>query len=147
MNEMFCIWIRISLKFVPKSPNDNNAVLVQVMVWRRTCHKPLREPRLTQFPDAYIRHKGWWINGCSFGTSYRWTLPDSYTNLIDPGREKTREAELHGRYGITGFPQNMAYLTQTKMAAIKQRPFSNEFSWRRTFKFQSKSHWNMLLMV
>ena len=28
MNEKFCIFIKISLKFVPKSPADNNPALV-----------------------------------------------------------------------------------------------------------------------
>ena len=31
MNEKFCILIKISLKFVPKVPIDNNPALVQIM--------------------------------------------------------------------------------------------------------------------
>ena len=58
MNEMFCIWIRISMKFVPKRPIDNKSALVQVMAWRRTGDKPLPEPMLTQFTDTYMQHKG-----------------------------------------------------------------------------------------
>ena len=50
------ITIQISVKFVPRSPIDNKPVLVQVMAWRRTGHKPLPEPMLTQFTDAYMRH-------------------------------------------------------------------------------------------
>ena len=48
--------VRISLKFVPKGPIDNKSALVQVMAWRRTGDKPLPEPMLTQFTDAYMRH-------------------------------------------------------------------------------------------
>ena len=48
--------IQISLKFVPRSPVDNKSALVQVMAWRRTGDKPLPEPMLTQFTDAYMRH-------------------------------------------------------------------------------------------
>ena len=55
MNEMFCIQIRISMKFVPKGPIDNKSVLVQVIAWHRTGDKPLSEPMLTQFTDAYVR--------------------------------------------------------------------------------------------
>ena len=33
MNEKFCILIKISLKFVPKGPIDNNPALVQIMAW------------------------------------------------------------------------------------------------------------------
>ena len=35
---------------------DNKSALVQVMAWRRTGDKPLPEPILTQFIDAYMRH-------------------------------------------------------------------------------------------
>ena len=48
--------IQISLKLVPRGPIDNKPALVQVMVWRRTGDKPLPEPMMTQFTDAYMRH-------------------------------------------------------------------------------------------
>ena len=35
---------KISLKFVPKGPINNNPALVQVMAWRRPGDKPLSEP-------------------------------------------------------------------------------------------------------
>ena len=43
-------------KFVPKSPIDNKWTLVQVMAWRRIGDKPLPEPMLIQFTEAYMRH-------------------------------------------------------------------------------------------
>ena len=49
---------QFSLKFVPRSPIDNKPVLVQVMAWRRTGDKPLSEPMLIQFTDAYMWHYG-----------------------------------------------------------------------------------------
>ena len=55
LSEKFCILIRISLKFVPKSPIDNKQALVQVMAWRRIGDKPLSESILTPFTDAYKR--------------------------------------------------------------------------------------------
>ena len=55
-NENARISIQISLKFVPNGPIDNKPALVQVMAWRRTGDKPLPEPMLTQFIDAYMRH-------------------------------------------------------------------------------------------
>ena len=58
MNEIFSISIPNSLKFVPKGPIDNKGALVQVMAWRRTGDKPLPEPMLTQFTDAYMQHYG-----------------------------------------------------------------------------------------
>ena len=56
LNENDRIPIPTSLKFVPKSPIDNESTLVQVMAWRRTGDKPLLETMLTQFIDAYMRH-------------------------------------------------------------------------------------------
>ena len=58
MNEKFCISIKISLKFVPKGQIDNKSALVQVMAWRQTGDKPLPEPILTLFTNAYTQHKG-----------------------------------------------------------------------------------------
>ena len=54
--ENYRIPIPISLKFVPKSPIDNKPALVHVMAWCRTGNKPLPEPMMTQFTDAYMRH-------------------------------------------------------------------------------------------
>ena len=56
LNENDRIPIRISVKFVPRSPINNNPALVQVMAWRRTDDKPLSELMLTWFIDAYMRH-------------------------------------------------------------------------------------------
>ena len=50
------ILIKISLKFVPISPIDNNPPLVYIMAWRRIGDKPLSEPMLTRFTDAYMLH-------------------------------------------------------------------------------------------
>ena len=63
MNEKFCILIEISLKFVPKGPFNNNPALVQLMAWRQIGNKPLFEPMLTRFTDAYIcGTRGRWVN-------------------------------------------------------------------------------------
>ena len=56
LNENVKIQIQISLKLVNRDPIDNKPVLVQVMVWRRAGDKPLPEPMMAQFTDAYMRH-------------------------------------------------------------------------------------------
>ena len=56
LNENGSIPIQMPLKFVPMSPIDNKAALVQVMAWRRTGDKPLLEPMMTECTDAYMRH-------------------------------------------------------------------------------------------
>ena len=40
--------------FVPKDPIDNEPSLVQIMAWRRTGDKPLSEPMMALFTDAYV---------------------------------------------------------------------------------------------
>ena len=56
LNENVWISIKISLKFVRKDPIDDKPALVQVMAWCRTGYKPLPEPMLALFTDAYMRH-------------------------------------------------------------------------------------------
>ena len=50
------ISIEISLKFLSKGLIDNNPALVLVMAWRNIGDKPLSEPMLIRFTDAYMRH-------------------------------------------------------------------------------------------
>ena len=57
MNEKLCIFIRNTLTFVPIGLTDNKAALFQVMAWQRQASvKPLPEPMMTQFIDAYTQH-------------------------------------------------------------------------------------------
>ena len=58
VNENVCILIKMSLKFVPDGLINNKPALVQIMAWRRIGDKPLSEPMLTQYTDAYMRHYG-----------------------------------------------------------------------------------------
>ena len=48
----------ISPQSVAYGPIDTNLALVQIMAWSRIGDKPLSEPILIQFTDAYMRHKG-----------------------------------------------------------------------------------------
>ena len=54
LNENYRIPIRISMKYVPRSSIKDKPALVKVMSWCQTGDKPLPEPMLTQFTDAYI---------------------------------------------------------------------------------------------
>ena len=56
LNENVWIPIIISLKFVPKGPINNIPALIQIMAWRQTGDKPLSEPMMAQFNDAYMCH-------------------------------------------------------------------------------------------
>ena len=50
--------VKISLKFAPKVRINDVPALVQIKAWRRIGDKPLSEPMLTRFTDAYMRHYG-----------------------------------------------------------------------------------------
>ena len=56
LNENDRIPIQISLKYDSRSAIDNKPALVQVMAWRKIGDKPLHEPIVTWFTDAYMRH-------------------------------------------------------------------------------------------
>ena len=56
LNEKDIILIKISLKFFPRSPIAKKPALVHVMAWPRIGDKPLPEPMMVQFTEAYMRH-------------------------------------------------------------------------------------------
>ena len=55
MNANVCISIKISLKFVPKSPLNNIPALVQIMAWHQPGAKPLSESMMLSLL-MYICH-------------------------------------------------------------------------------------------
>ena len=61
-NENVSIAIRISLKFVPKGPINNNLALVQIMAWRRPGDKPLSEPMMVSLPTHICVTLPQWVN-------------------------------------------------------------------------------------
>ena len=55
-NENVWIFIKISLKFVPRFALDNSSALVKVKAWRQADDKPIYEPMMAWFIDADMRH-------------------------------------------------------------------------------------------
>ena len=62
LNENVRISIKISLKFVPKGPINNNPVLVQIMAWRRSGDKPLSEPMMVTLLTHICVTRPQWVN-------------------------------------------------------------------------------------
>ena len=61
LNENVWISLKISLKCVPTvriNRINNIPALAQIMAWCRIGDKPLSEPMLTRYTDAYMPHKG-----------------------------------------------------------------------------------------
>ena len=54
LKENVWIPIQISLKFIPKGTTKNIPALFQTMAWRRPGDKPLSEPMMAYFADAYM---------------------------------------------------------------------------------------------
>ena len=85
LNENVTTSIKISLKFVPKCPNNNIPALVQIMAWRRPGDKPLSEPMMVrllthicvtrpqwpytrpQWPYTLVKN-GFWTIPCTYHT-------------------------------------------------------------------------------
>ena len=56
LNEICCILIKIPLIFAPNGPIHSIAALLQTTAWRRSGDKPLSDPIMAKFTDAYMRH-------------------------------------------------------------------------------------------
>ena len=61
LNENVRISIKISLKFVPKGPINNNPVLVQIKAWRRSGDKPLSEPMMVSLLTHICVTRPQWV--------------------------------------------------------------------------------------
>ena len=61
LNENVRISIKISLKFVPKGPINNNPAWVQIMAWRRSGDKPLSEPMMVRLPTHICVTRPQWV--------------------------------------------------------------------------------------
>ena len=66
MNENVWISMKISLKFVPKSPINNIPALVQIMAWRRSGIKPLSEPMMVSLLTHICVTQPQWVNWSDF---------------------------------------------------------------------------------
>ena len=63
LNESVWIPIKISLKFVPKGPNNNIPAMVQMMAWRRPGDKPLSEPMMVSLLTHICVARSQWVKG------------------------------------------------------------------------------------
>ena len=70
VNENVWIPIKISLKFVPKGPNNNIPALVQIMAWRRPGDKALSEPMMVRLPTHICVTRPRWVNNLMYFSSW-----------------------------------------------------------------------------
>ena len=62
LNENVRISIKISMKFVPMSPINNNSSLVQIMAWRRSGDKPVSKPMMVSLLTHICVTRPQWVN-------------------------------------------------------------------------------------
>ena len=70
LNENVWISIKISLKFVPKGPINNNPALIQIMAWRRPGDKPLSETMLASLLMHICVTRPQWVISCPRNAAY-----------------------------------------------------------------------------
>ena len=61
LKENVRISIKISLKFLPQGPINNNPALVQIMAWRRSGDKPLSEPMMVSLLTHICVARPQWV--------------------------------------------------------------------------------------
>ena len=92
LNENVRISIKISLKFVPKGPINNNPALVQIMAWRRSGNKPLSEPMLVSLLTYICVTRPQWVK---WGINIEWG-----NGLVPSGNKPLPEPMLTKSYVI-----------------------------------------------
>ena len=75
LNENIWISIKISLKFVPKSPINNIPALVHIMAWCCPGDKPLFEPMVVSLPTHICVTRPQWVK-CLLVKENIWVLTD-----------------------------------------------------------------------
>ena len=77
-----CIFLNISLKFVPKGPINNIPALLQMMAWRRPGDKPLYETVLVSLLTHICITRPQWVNSLALIGRCRCNLKSSISNLF-----------------------------------------------------------------
>ena len=81
-NDNVWIFIKISLKFVPKGPISIIPALVRIMAWRRSGDKPLSEPMRVSLRTHICVTRPQWVNDAQTWKKITWFT------LITPGMKK-----------------------------------------------------------
>ena len=69
LNENCCVMIKISLKFIPNGPIDNNPALVQIMGWHWTGDTSLSEMMMSYVLTHICVTRPLWVKKMHFETS------------------------------------------------------------------------------
>ena len=89
------IFIKISLKFVPRDPINNNPSLVKIMAWRRPGDKPLYEPMMVSLLTHICVTRLQWVKTC---TSSQTPTDIHLTHLVSRPECSRRTGQYRGSY-------------------------------------------------
>ena len=77
-------FLKISLQFVPRIPNNDIPALIEIMAWCRPGNKPLSEPMMAILLTYICITRPWWVkfgwNYCL--TTFAWII---YTDTLEKG--------------------------------------------------------------
>ena len=97
LNENMWILLKISLKFVPKSPTNNIPSLVRIMAWRRPGDKPLSEPMMDSLLTHICVTRPQWVNMLNCFKDYKRCIHISY-HILDCIKQKKTKFTLEQLY-------------------------------------------------
>ena len=150
LNENVRIFIKISLKFFPRGPINNNPALVQIMAWRRPGDKPLSEPMmvslLTHICVTRPQSVKWCLNQQIEGQLYVLSVSAIYSLPLQwrhNGRDDVSNHQPHDRL------LNRLFRCRSKKTAklyvnglcVGNSPVTGEFPAQRTSNAENVSIW------
>ena len=116
LNENERISPRISLKFVPKGPINNNPALVQIMAWRRPGDKPLSESMLVRLKTHICVTRPQWVKQIKISHYLK-----QYWHIIDWTLRNKIQWNLN-QNTVIFFQENRSEKIVCKLATILTRP-------------------------
>ena len=129
LKENVWIPIKISLKFVPKSPINNIQALVQIMPWRRPGDKPLSEPMLVRLPTHKCVTRPQWVKVSSLSLGRSYGCPAAHCNdviMSAMASQITSRAIVYSVvYSGTDQRKHQTYASLAFVRRIQRRPVNS----------------------
>ena len=104
-NKNVRISIKISLKFVPKGPVNNNPASVQIMAWHRSGNKPLSEPMMVSLLTHICITRPQWVKVSVDCPILSWWFQMNWCLIGTRPSTTTIQMWLHYQINQDFFPQ------------------------------------------
>ena len=120
LNENVWISIKISLKFVPKSPIDNIPALFQIKAWCRPGDKPLSEAMMASLLTHICVARPQWVKSLA-PERFKWNFWEVIFKLILVIDGWYISCEIEPRWVLLDLTDDKSTLVQVKVGAIRQQ--------------------------